>query len=218
MENWKDRVIIANQRIKFFAALFSSLTIYSVRIHQTVSIASHHLRINYINIYRINKYVDCKLSCITRCDITRMLYYVHNATIEAQPIEWKIARDCCEFLREKGIAKQSMYRISLIEYPSSVPRISINYWVSSGRPGSWMQGHKISQSHNPQFSWKKTWYMGVSKNSGTLKWMVYKGKPEKKNGTIWGYVPLTTIYQSTQIPSDIGSCTSILLFNLMWFT
>jgi len=29
-------------------------------------------------------------------------------------------------------------------------------------------------------------YMGVSKNRGTPKWMVYNGKPEKK-WMIWGY-------------------------------
>ena len=48
--------------------------------------------------------------------------------------------------------------------------------------------------------------MGVSKNSGTPKWMVYKGKPYK-NGCFWG--ENTSIFGSTPIFScKTGWCST----------
>ena len=45
---------------------------------------------------------------------------------------------------------------------------------------------KSNKNELPNCKYSRT-YLGVSKNSGTPKWMVYKGKPYYIELMIWGY-------------------------------
>ena len=72
---------------------------------------------------------------------------------------------------------------SIWELYGIVTSASIVAFLQPEKPPNSLGKRKGLQGILREFSW---WQMGVSKNRGTPKWMVYNGKPLLK-WMIWGY-------------------------------